>query len=654
MKQKLVFDIECYPDYFMVGFKSITTGALRQYELFDGHPLARGEILAILQNYTVVGFNSMDYDICMMFYALMGAAEVEKGKLTSAELVANLKRLSDHIIVGQLRGWQVENEYGFKVPTYVDHIDLKEPVPGVAISLKLYGGRLHSKRLQDLPYEPDEKVFGHPEDRRTVILRYNDNDLDTTIDLWNEATKPSDNIIATRELIGAEFGLDLRSKSDAQIAEAVIKTRVSKLKGEPIYRSEVRPGTSYRYQAPTFLNFKTETMRKVFATVLASSFVVNAKGSIDMPEALGNLDVRIGQSVYAMGIGGLHSTEKRRAAVASEHVLLRDFDVTSFYPALILLCGLFPPNMGELFQRVYKDFFDRRVAAKKAGHKSTAQTLKILLNGTFGKLGSKWSVLYAPNLLIQVTLTGQLVLLMLIERMELAGIPVISANTDGIVMACPKEREAEMYEIVKQWERETGLGTEETKYRLVASRDVNTYLAVTEDGKVKTKGALAPSDAQHNPGFEIVKTAAIEFVARGTPVAETILKCRDVRQFVAVTRVTGGAQMPSASQWIDHWNREGDKWVMAHGTKTFKEKRKSRPGPVLVTSQADYLGKVVRWYRSSESTKHIERVANGNKVPDSDNAVPLMTLPTECPSDIDHAYYINEANSLLRDIGVTA
>lgn len=650
MKQKLVYDIECSPDYFMVGFMHTETRAVRQYELFAGHPLARGDILAILQNFTVIGFNSIDYDIGMLLYALMGSVEVEKGELTIEELLVNLKRVSDHIIVGGLKGWQVEQEYGFKVPSYIDHIDLKEPVPGVAISLKLYGGRLHSKRIQDLPYEHNERVFGHPEDRRAVILDYNRNDLETTLDLWFEATKPSDNIIATRELIGAEFGIDLRSKSDAQIAEAAIKTRVAKLKGAPIYKSDIRPGTAYTYQPPAFISFKTEAMRKVFTTVLAASFVVNAKGSIEMPPNMPS--VTIGGSTYTMGIGGLHSTEKRRAIFASDQVLLRDFDVTSFYPALILLCGLFPPNMGELFQRVYKDFFDRRLAAKKAGHKSTAQTLKIVLNGTFGKLGSKFSVLYAPNLLIQVTLTGQLALLMLIERMELAGIPVISANTDGIVMATPKAREAAMYEVVKQWERDTGLGLEETRYKAVCSRDVNTYLAITEDGKAKTKGALAPSDAQHNPSFEIVKQAAIQYVAKGTPVAETILKCRDVRQFVAVTRVTGGAQMPSAAQWIDHWNHDGEKWVMQHGTRTFKEKRKSRPAPVLVTSSADYLGKVVRWFRSTKSTQHIERVANGGKVPNSDNARPLMTLPDVFPDDIDYGYYVAEANALLRDIGV--
>jgi len=658
MRHILIFDTECSPDYWMVGFIHPVTKIVRQYELFEGQPLNHREIVSIMREFTLVGFNSIDYDTPMLTYALLAAIDIEKGKITTSEALANLKRLSDHIIMGGLRSWQTEQEYGFKIPAFVDQIDLMEPVPGVQISLKLYGARLHSKRLQDLPYGPHERVFlaedgfPHAEDRRANILTYNANDLHTTLDLWHEARKPGNDIIQTRIDFGAEFGLDVRSKSDAQMAEAAIKTRVSALKGEKLYPSRVPPGTTFRYQAPSFLRFKTSVMQGVLATMLAAPFVVADSGSITMPPQVADLRVAMGQSVYKMGIGGLHSTESRRALYANERVLLRDFDVTSYYPALILKCGLFPPNMGELFQRVYREFFERRLAAKKSGNASLAQTLKIVLNGTYGKLGSRFSVVYAPNLLIQVTITGQLALLMLIERMELAGIPCVSANTDGIVMACPVELEARMYEIAKEWERDTGFGLEDTTYTALLSRDVNTYLAVKPGGKVKAKGDLAASDAQHNPWFEITKQAVYDFVAKGVPVAETIIRCRDVRQFVAVQKVNGGAQLPTSSGYIDHWEKVGDKWEMTFNGKTYKEKRVSRPGPVLVTMKAEYLGKVVRWIRSTKSTQHIERVKGGAKVPDSDNARPLMTLPDQFPDDIDYAFYIERANSMLRDIGV--
>jgi hypothetical protein len=353
-------------------------------------------------------------------------------------------------------------------------------------------------------------------------------------------------------------------------------------------------------------------LQEVFAAVLGATFIVGKDGAIVEPDAL-KRKVKIGRTTYSMGIGGLHSTEKSQGLIASATTLLRDRDVVSYYPSLILQCGLFPPNMGQHFQAVYKDFRDRRVAAKNAGHKSTAQTLKIFLNGTFGKLGSKYSVLYAPNLLIQVTVTGQLALLMLIEHMELAGIPVMSANTDGIVMACPAALEPRMLQIVKWWENVTGFETEETRYRALFSRDVNNYIALKDKGGVKTKGTLADPGVMKNPQNTIVNKAVADYLDKGVPFAETVLQCRDIREFITVKRVTGGA-----------------------------------------TFRGEYLGRVARWYRSTSSRDPIvygEGAKKGHKVGGSDNAMPVMELPDTFPSDLDHGFYITEAHDLLREIG---
>jgi len=136
---------------------------------------------------------------------------------------------------------------------------------------------------------------------------------------------------------------------------------------------------------------------------------------------------------YAMGIGGLHSTESRVAMVAGPGRKLLSPDVVSYYPSLIIETGIFPQQIGPIFQEIYRGWYDKRLAAKRGGNKKDANSLKTLLNGTFGKLGSKYSIFYAPSELIQVTLTGQLALLMLVEAAELEGMDVVSANTDGIV-----------------------------------------------------------------------------------------------------------------------------------------------------------------------------------------------------------------------------
>ena len=635
MKRKLVLDIEIYSNYLLVMFKSVDTLKVRHFEAFPGQDLDSPTILAILREYTVISFNGIDFDMPLLFLAMGGAS------------VADVKVAANRIINENLRGWQFTKQYGINIPRWVDHIDLREPVPGVQISLKLYGGRLHSKRLQDLPIDPNASIS---EDQRAELRRYCENDLDTTIDLWLKATDPKDDIIATRELLSAEFGVDMRSKSDAQIAEAAIKAKVSAALGGPVYPQDVAPGTTFRYRPPQWMVFRDPVLKAKFEQILAADFVVEMKGNVAMPACLDDA-VRIGAGEYRMGIGGLHSTEHCAAHVARDGFILRDTDVVSFYPWLIILCGLFPRNMGEHFQRVYREFLVRRVDAKKNGHKSTAQTLKIVLNGTFGKLGSPYSVLYSPDLLIQVTVTGQLALLMLIERLEGAGIQVVSANTDGIVQKCPAYLDDVRRSIIARWEKDTGLETEDVGYRALYSRDVNNYVALKEGGGVKTKGVFADPGVQKNPDNVIVAKAVCNLLDKGVPIGETITGCRDLRQFLTVQRVTGGAQVALGTTWRDDWVKSGEHWLLRLPNRTVKAKRKSRPGPMLVTGETRYLGKVVRWYRSTRGVPYIEKVTNGNKVPCSDSAMPCMDLPDAFPDDIDHGWYIAEAHKTLREIG---
>lgn len=245
-------------------------------------------------------------------------------------------------------------------------------------------------------------------------------------------------------------------------------------------------------------------------------------------------------------------------------------------------------------------------------HKSTSDTLKISINGSFGKLGSKWSALYAPDLLIQTTITGQLALLMLIERLEADGISVVSANTDGVVIYANKNKLETLRNVCFDWMLDTSYELEETHYRSIASRDVNNYVAVTTDGKAKRKGAFASGGLAKNPDCNIVYTSVANFLSSGTPIEDTITECDDVTQFVTVRRVTGGAM----------WKGE-------------------------------LLGKAVRFYYSNDmaNAAQIEYAKNNNKVPKSEGSKPLMDLPDKLPGDIDYQRYIESAKKLLQEVG---
>ena len=572
-------------------FGNVATGNTRAFELFADHPLDMDTIRSIVAKFTLVSFNGNNFDMPLLSLALSGATNQA------------IKNASDAIILNNLRGFALERKFKFKTMTKVDHIDLIEVAPGM-VSLKIYGGRLHCKKMQDLPIEPSASISVAD---RELLKTYCSNDLQVTQALYLKLAPQ----IELRAQMGKTYDLELRSKSDAQIAETVIRTQVKAITGVMPERPIIEGGTLYQYSAPSYIRFSSAPLEAVLSMVQATKFRVIDSGKVIEPDELKNAKVAIGASVYRMGVGGLHSTESSTSHVADEKTLLIDRDVASYYPSIILGSSLAPVHMGEPFLRVYRDIVEQRLAAKHAGDKVKADALKITINGSFGKFGSKWSALYSPDLLIQTTLAGQLALLMLIEALEAAGIAVVSANTDGVVIKCPVSKQDVMDDIVFEWETCTGFNTEATHYRALYSRDVNNYLAFKLGGGFKAKGAYASAGLSKNPSNEICTEAVVAFLNDGTAIEDTVHACWDISRFVTIRCVKGGA----------------------------------------IVQQGHYLGKAVRWYYSTAAQGPIRYRLNHYTVARSDGAQALMELPDKFPSDVDFDWYIAEAQTILKDIG---
>lgn len=620
MKNPVVFfDTEIYRNSLLIAFKSQKSGKVFCFESRNGSDFDRDRLKDFLRNHQLVGFNSINFDMVICWMAALGFP------------VPVLKKVADQIILKGYKPWDIERLYDFKLPK-VDHIDLIETAPGVGISLKVYAGRMHAKRLQELPVEPSAVLTSRQMDELKDYCV--NSDIPATQILYDRLKGQLD----LRVAMGKEYGVDLRSKSEAQTAEAVIKARLEKLTGEKPQKVSIKPGTSYKYHIPPYIEYRLPQLRKMLDAVREADFVVSPKGSITLPRALEGRKITIGGSVYRMGIGGLHSSEESVSHQAGEDHVLIDRDVTSYYPNIILTLGLYPKHLGPAFLKVYRKIYQMRLAAKNRVSAAKelgltpdpqdvvlSESLKIVLNGSFGKFGNKYSTLYSPDLVIQTTVTGQLALLMLIEWIEAAGIPVVSANTDGIVIKAPKTRVDEVNAIIKRWEQTTSFDTEETRYKALYSRDVNAYIAVKSDGKVKTKGAFsnpwwekAPDlrgQFMTSPKNTICVEAVIERIINNTPVEDTIYDCNDLTKFVTVQKVTGGA-----------------------------------------TKDKTPVGKVVRFYHSTETdtslfyAKPHATTGNYKKVAKSEGAKLAMNLPDEFPDDVDRNWYVQEARLMLADI----
>ena len=644
---QLVVDVECYINYFLIYFKA-HNGKGKYFEIYDGHPLDVEGVLSILNKFEIVTFNGKNYDLPMITLALTGATTQE------------LKKASDKIIKENLRFWQFYKQLDMYEPKW-KHVDLIEPAPSVKTSLKIYGGRMHSKRMQDLPIEPDAVIT--PE-QRVELVKYCRNDLDTTEDLSNAI----ENRLQLRRDMSKQYGIDLMSKSDAQIAEAVIKSEVEKITKEQIVKRKVLRQV-FRYEPPKFIKFKTPKLQAIFDQICETDYIAEPNGGYSVENGVRDIEFRLGDSYYKVGIGGLHSQESERSNEADENTLLIDADVASYYPTLILQMQMYPESIGPHFLTVFKNITETRLKAKKEKNKLVADSMKIMINGTFGKLGSVYSIFYAPKLLLQTTLTGQLSLLMLIEMMELYGIPVISANTDGIVMKCPKEKEEGLKKIVSAWEKHTGLDMEYTYYKGLYNRDVNNYIAIKTNGEVKAKGAFGEPGLMKNPSNAICSEAVINYLKDGIPFEDTIRPCKDIRKFLTVRAVTGGAvkykvdrvviKSPTKKQQVDVLTENGwyevDKNLWTHETRVedpvgYKEAYKIHLENL--PDEHEYLGKAIRWYYAEGVTGTINYKTSGNNVPRSEGAKPCMELPEKLPNDIDYDWYVNECHDLLMDLGV--
>lgn len=648
-RPRATLDIECFHNWFLVGITDHENNVQWDFQQTDTQPLDVQSIIELCKWYTLVTFNGQNYDVPMLSYALAGAT------------CAQLKIANDDIIRKDgLKWWEFAKKYAAWTPDFIDHIDISEPTPGVKISLKQYACRMHSELVQDSPVDFNQPL---PEHEFTNEITYCRNDRKVTWQLAGEIKKR----IALREKLSARYGVDLRSKSDAQMAEAVIKKiwtdtmlRQPELmmgaegayydnRGTPrIKVPSVPHGTTFKVKLPAHIEFVTPAMQQLLHDVRNADFLVSnkeeaivlgydgksIKTGVCIPAIIEGRDIVIGQSVYRLGIGGLHSQESSVAYRSCPgRYTLRTADVTAYYPTLIRNAGMSPKQLGPIFQTIYSGFIDERNNAKieVKGHApgtheyddlmTVVDGVKIFNNGTYGKLWSQFSIFFAPELGVAVTMGGQLSLLMLIERLHLAGIPVVSANTDGIEIAVPAGYESICDAILKWWEGVTHLQLETKNYAALFSRDVNNYVSIGFDGKPKRKGVMCESGilasmSGKHPDLDICADAVVDFLTKGTPIANSIHNCRDIRKFVRVRGAKGGAGY-------------------IHG-----------PGEAPLR-----CGRAVRWYYAQHAQGHIIDMESGNKVAGSDGAKPIMHMDGSFPADVDHSFYVRAAEKLLMEVG---
>jgi hypothetical protein len=522
---RYIYDIECLKNLFTATFVNPEDEAdTRIFYIGLGNENYTDLLKFLRQDMTLVGYNNHSYDDPMLRFIMTYRGERLNtelynlsGKLIDENFRADKKLLELRYPKKQIYSWR--------------SIDLMRILAfdKLGISLKQVAINLKWHKIQDMPvhYKTSVQDVQLPD-----ILSYNLNDVLITKRLYDDIKPLRD----MRDDLSKIYNVDLSSASDSKMANLILeniygtemKMDVRSIRDMRTYREKILLGSCIAH----FVKFETPELNALLDRI--SSTYVYAYNEFKYAER-----IFFANCVFNLGIGGLHSEDPAGMFVSDDKHLIQDMDVASYYPTLIINNGFYPEHLGKDFIRVLKRITEERLAAKKAKDKVKADGLKITVNSIFGKFGSQHFWLMDAKQLLSTTLTGQLGLLMLIEGLYLAGIPVISCNTDGIVCQIPRELEDKYYEVAHAWEKATQCQLEYTPYKKYVRRDVNSYITEKEDGSTKEKGAfLKTVDLKKAYHMPIVAKVLYAYYIKGTPIRAALEECKDIMEF-CISQKTG-------------------------------------------------------------------------------------------------------------------
>ena len=258
------------------------------------------------------------------------------------------------------------------------------------------------------------------------------------------------------------------------------------------------------------------------------------------------LNVKINEFRFDFGVGGIHGAVQGTIRTTDSEIL-RTIDVASYYPNMAIANEVYPQHLGKTFCKIYKFLYEERKRHPKGSGANAA--LKLALNGTYGDSNNEFSPLYDPAYTMTITIGGQLSLCMLAEKLiDYCDAKLVSINTDGKEFLVPVEKYEESDKWIKWWEEVTGLEMECDIYSVMHMRDVNSYIAVTKDGKVKTKGAyeVMPYEKlgwHKNHSAMVIPMAVEAHLVRGEDFEEFIRKHKDPYDFMLRTKVPRNSRL---------------------------------------------------------------------------------------------------------------
>jgi len=511
----------------------------------------------------------------------------------------------------------------------INHYDNKNRM----VSLKRLEFEMDLENIEEMPIHHSKTNMTKEEVDLTIDYCFND--VDATYEFYKITTGDTDhplykgnNQIELRQDIYEEFGIPCLNYSDSKIGDEMIKKYYCQEKGieykELPRKGYFRKNIDVKNCIAKYVMFETPQLKEFLKKINKMQLGLQD----DFKEEL-----HFYGNVYSFMKGGLHTENTPKVFEADEEYEIIDWDVSSYYPAIIINNGKFPAHLGKEFLRGYKQMFDKRLelkplAKKDKKIKGIVGALKLAVNSVYGKSSDMQNWIFDRQLTMFTTITGELSLMMLIEQYETNGIQVISANTDGVTIRIKKDLIPLMYKLNDWWCGMTQYELERTDYSKIIFSTVNDYLAIMTNGEIKKKGDfLTDFELHKNKSARVVPIALEQYFVHGVPVEHTIRNHKNLYDFC----------------------------IRQKATKSFHYEGTNR-----VTGQKTIYNKLIRYYVSNTGEKIFKvknpecqtRAAAISQIEAGEWVCEVCNfLPKNSPVDnVNYDYYIEKANRIISKI----
>ena len=537
-KTCVVFDIEVLKNVFTCTCKNTDTKQITVFELSPRRVDIQGLVTFFYEDYYFVGYNNIHYDNPILNYIIMLYREHYFDRYSTRELTESVFRMSQ-LVIDKNSDFDLLKEY--KYARNFLSIDLLTMLYSKAlrVSLKEMQVTMQYKNVEEFVVDWHQDL---PEKDIDRLISYNINDVESTEELLYRCKDLLELRIETEK----DFGLPCLSLDRVNLGDRLLQLKVMEKTGlnKKQLENMKSPANYVDLEKVIFpwIKFESPILQKKLTDMKNQHNVSpGRKGYINT--------FMFGEMKVTIGVGGIHGDNGTCIIKPNEDELLLDSDVNSLYPSLMRMYHLYPPKLKDVLGQIFPQIIDDRLEFKRTGQKNKNETYKYMLNGVSGKMQDETSWLFSPFTVMQVRINGQLLLLMLAERLLKLGCKLYQINTDGILYKLKKSKYEELQQVLKEWEKLTMLTLETEEFTQFYQLAINDYFGVEPNNKIKKKGFFL-TDIELGKGLtpKIIPEAIINYFVHNIPVEDTIKSCKDICKFLQAEK--------TGKQWTVEYNEQ--------------------------------------------------------------------------------------------------